>query len=284
MRRTATRIGLVGLLVLAWLVAIVGTRAVAAAPPAATTAQVRVVHAALNVDPVNVAANNQPLFNEVAYKQVSALVSLPTGQQSLKLTMGEDAQAVLDVPLMLAEGQTYTVLVVGTRSDISAKVLQDDLSPVPAGQARVRAVHASPDTPAADVALRGGAVLFANLGYTDSSHYQDFPASTVDLEVRPAGSKTVAASVPQFTIEAGRVYTVVAVGSSQGAPPLSALAVVDKVSTASTGNTGGTGTGAASTNTLPTTGVPGSDVGLLLAAIIVLLSGAMLRRFGRSTY
>ncbi len=286
MKNLLIRLGMTSLLVSMMLVVGIGTRTEAAASPVrATTAQVRIVHTALDIPSVGLVANTQQVLSEIQYKGISSLVSLPTGQQSLRLTMGEDAQSGVDVPLNLASGQTYSLLVAGTKSDVSVKVLQDDLSPVAAGQARVRAVHASPDTPAADVALQQGRVLFPNLAFTDSSNYRAIPAATVDLELRPAGSSKVVAAVPQLTLEAGKVYTVYAVGLSSGSPPLSILPVVDVAGpgsgTATSGTGTGTGTGTGSTSSLPQTGVPGSTWLLLVGAFVILLSGTMLRRLYR---
>ncbi len=297
MKNLLIRIGLTSLLVSMMLAVGIGTRTdAAAAPPRATTAQVRIVHTALDIPPVGLVANNAQVLSEIQYKGISSLVSLPTGQQSLRLTLGEDAQSSINVPIKLESGQTYSLLVAGTKADVSVKVLQDDLSPVAAGQARVRAVHASPDTPAADVALQQGRVLFPNLAFTDSSSYRAIPAATVDVELRPAGSSKVVAAVPQLALEAGKVYTVYAVGLSSGSPPLSILPVVDVAGTAGATTTTGTGTGtgtgsgttgttgttgAGSTGSLPQTGVPSSLWLLLVGAFVILLSGTMLRRLYR---
>jgi hypothetical protein len=90
----------------------------------------------------------------------------------------------------------------------------------------VRVVHASPDAPAVDVAVKGGPVLLAGLPFPRASTYLSVPAGTYDLEVRAAGTTTVALALPGVTLESGKMYTVFAVGSL-GQGTLTVVAVVD---------------------------------------------------------
>ena len=78
--------------------------------------------------------------------------------------------------------------------------------------ARIRVVHASPDAPAVDVAVRDGDVLIENLVFPDASDYLSVPADTYDLEVRPTGTTDVALDLPGVELEAGMVYSVYAIG------------------------------------------------------------------------
>jgi hypothetical protein len=81
--------------------------------------------------------------------------------------------------------------------------------------------------PAVDVAVKGGAVLEPSLAFPNASDYLTVDAMTVDVEVRAAGTSTVALAVPGLTLEAGKVYTVYAVGLLGGTPALSVVPVAD---------------------------------------------------------
>lgn len=87
-------------------------------------------------------------------------------------------------------------------------------------------VHTSPDAPAVDVAVKGGPVLFSNLPFPRASQYLVVAAGTYDLEVRVAGTTTVALELPGVSLESGKTYTVFAVGSVQGGT-LTVVSVVD---------------------------------------------------------
>src|SRR5690349_6229389 len=80
------------------------------------------------------------------------------------------------------------------------------------GMARVRVVHASPDAPAVDVFVDGKAVL-TNVGFTAVSDYLMVPAGPHKLAVAPSGKGEDAAVIAANpTLEAGKAYTVAAVG------------------------------------------------------------------------
>jgi hypothetical protein len=98
-------------------------------------------------------------------------------------------------------------------------------------KAKVRFVHTSPDAPAVDVAVKGGPVLFSNVAFRQAGQYLSVDAGTYDLEVRLAGTMTVALNVPGVTLGVGKNYSIFAVGLV-GNGTLAALPVVDsKVTT-----------------------------------------------------
>jgi hypothetical protein len=99
--------------------------------------------------------------------------------------------------------------------------------PPAAGKSHVRFVHASPDAPAVDIAVAGGPVLFADVAFKGIGDYLPVDATTYDLEVRVAGTETVALDVPGLSLRDGNVYTVFAMGLAGGEPMLMAVPVVD---------------------------------------------------------
>ena len=81
---------------------------------------------------------------------------------------------------------------------------------------RVRVVHASPDAPAVDVTLTDGTVVFGNKSFKEFTAFTPLDAGSYDLEVRVAGTNTVALDLPVISIEAGKIYTVFAKGFLSG--------------------------------------------------------------------
>jgi hypothetical protein len=63
-----------------------------------------------------------------------------------------------------------------------------------------------------DVALQGGAVLFGNKAFKESTEFTPLDAGTYNLEVRLAGTTTVVLPLPNITLQAGKIYTVFARG------------------------------------------------------------------------
>jgi hypothetical protein len=101
----------------------------------------------------------------------------------------------------------------------------DDLTTPAAGKAHVRFFHFSPNAPAVDIAVTGGPVLFPNRSFNDQAAtasvvaFTPVDAGTYDLEVRVAGTNTVALAVPGVTLTAGKIYTVFAKGFLGGTGP-----------------------------------------------------------------
>ena len=245
------------------------------AAQATPTARVRVIHTSFDTPPVDVYQDDAPLVTGLGFATASAPVAVPAGSRSLKLTAAGANGSLAQTELTVESGKSYTILVAGRRTDITAKVLEDDLSPLGAGKSRVRVVHTSLDTPAVDVALQGDQVLFTNLGYTDVSDYRTLDAATVAVELRPAGTTTAALAVPDLTLEAGKVYTVYAVGLSNGPPPLSLVPVVD-----STQLTSAPAGPATAPTTIPKSGAGDGWVPALLLALLAaaaMTSGTALR-------
>jgi len=118
-------------------------------------------------------------------------------------------------------------------------LLLDDNSPPAPGNAKVRIVHAAPFaadavisaiTPAStavDVLTEDGDVVLANVAFGDISNYLSLEPGTYDLKITaPGDPDTTLIDLAPFTLKAGDVVTVYAVGVGEGGnQPLGALLV-----------------------------------------------------------
>ena len=134
---------------------------------------------------------------------------------------------MISATLGLEADKDYTVVAVGKLANIEPLVLVDNNSAPAAGKAHVRFVHASPDAPAVDIAVKGGPVLFSNVAFKGVGDYLPVDAGTYDLEVRVAGTDTVALNLPGIKLDAGTVYTAYAMGLASGEPALTAVLSAD---------------------------------------------------------
>jgi hypothetical protein len=126
---------------------------------------------------------------------------------------------VIDGVFTFNANEAYTVAAIGTLENIQAVSFEDDLSPTPAGEARVSVFHFSPDAPAVDVKLADGTVLFSNLAF-GSGVEGTVPAGTYDIIVTPAGaSEPVVIDLPGTTVEAGNLYNVYATNLLESIEP-----------------------------------------------------------------
>lgn len=191
-------------------------------------ARVRVVHASPDAPAVDILVNSAKAFSNVPFKGITQYASLDAGSYNVQVVpTGAAEPVVIQATLDLKGGTDYTVIALGTLANIEPLVLTDNNSAPAAGKAHVRFVHASPDAPAVDIAVKGGPVLFSGVPFKGVGDYLPVDAGTYDLEVRVAGTSNVALSVPGVKLNAGTVYTIFAVGLAGGQPALEAVPSVD---------------------------------------------------------
>lgn len=196
---------------------------------AANEARVRVAHASPDAPAVDVIVNGQKAITNLAFKAVSPYAALPAGSYAVQVVpTGATTPVVISATMPLAANTDYTVVAMGKVADIQPVVLKDDNSAPPAGKAKVRVVHASPDALAVDIAVKGGPVLIKNLAFKSASEYLAVDAGTYDLEVRPTGTTTVALALPGVKLDAGNIYTFMAEGLASGTPALTVVPIIDQ--------------------------------------------------------
>jgi hypothetical protein len=209
------------------LVLATATSALAANGPA----RVRVVHASPDAPAVDVWVNDAiKAFTNAPFKGITSYAELDAGTYNVKVVpSGATEPVVIEADLDLAAGTDYTVVAVGKLADIEPIVLVDNNALPAAGKAHVRFVHASPDAPNVDIAVKGGPVLFENVPFKQAFPYLPVDAGTYDLEVRVHDSGAVVLEVPGLSLANQTVYTVFAMGLAGGEPSLVAVPSVDAV-------------------------------------------------------
>jgi hypothetical protein len=176
-----------------------------------------VIHASPDAPAVDVYLDGTKALGDLAFGKTSGWVAVPAGEHQVQVTAAgaEIATAVIDAKVTLEAGAAYEVAATGLLAQIAPQVYQANLSEIgDEGEAiaRIRVVHASPDAPAVDIAVKGGDVLISNLAFPDASDYLVVPAGSYDLEVRVAGTTDVALDLPGVVLDAGMVYSVYAIG------------------------------------------------------------------------
>jgi hypothetical protein len=257
-----------------WITMVVAALFALAIVPAAFAqgnAKVRVVHASPDAPAVDVFVNGNKALSNVPFFTASSYLDLPGGSYDIKVTAaGDESKAVIDAKGVTIEGgKAYTIAAVGKLAEIKPAVLADNLAAPASGKAKVRVIHASPDAPAVDVKVKGGATLISNLAFPNASNYLEVDAGSYDLQVTPAGASDVVIDLPGTKLEAGKIYDVFAVGLV-GDKTLKAQPVVTTPAAAPA--TGGP-------SILPTTsGEELPIAAFALMAVVLLAGGLVLRR------
>jgi hypothetical protein len=192
--------------------------------------QVRVVHALPGAPAVDIFVDGARIAPGLAFGAATPHINLPAGPHEFAVV---PAGAVPPTPILttaldMTPGQPYTFMILGAPpAPPVALVLQDARIAPLGGPAQVRFIHGSPNVPPVDVAIVGGPVLSTDLAFGQATPYIEVPASTVALELRLAGSETVALLIPDTVLAVGTVYTFAAIGLAGGVPPLGPLPLID---------------------------------------------------------
>ena len=186
---------------------------------AADDAMVRVLHASPDAPAVDVYLDDTIVdaLTNVPFGTISGYLGIPAGDHNVKVyATGTTTGPVIDADVTLAVGQAYTIAATDAVASIDAQIIED--SPAAScDTAQVRVVHFSADAPAVDVATAAAApadAVVKNLSYPDATGYLDLPGDSYDLELRLAGTTTVALDLPGVTIEDCKSYSVFAIGSA----------------------------------------------------------------------
>jgi hypothetical protein len=176
------------------------------------TAKVRVVHASPDAPAVDVYVNGNKTLTNVPFFTASDYLDLPAGTYRVQVTpTGSPASAaVIDASATIEAGKAYTIAATGLVAAIKATIVVDDLSAPASGKAKVRVYHFSPDAPAVDVKLKGGATLIPGLAFPKASDYLEVAAGSYDLQVTPAGADAVVIDLAGTALEANKIYSVFA--------------------------------------------------------------------------
>lgn len=202
------------------------------------TANLRVAHLSPNTPNVDIWLDGAvvPALKNVPFKAVSSYLQIPVGKHDIAVYVtGTTSNPAISVSGLQLDKKNYTVGAIGLLNGTGAQALKanvylDDLS-TNASKARVRVVHASPDAPAVDVGVKGGTpadAVVKNISFPNATAgYLELAPAVYPLEIRPTGTTTVAFGFNTPALEAGKVYTVFAVGRLGTAGEFGIVAVGD---------------------------------------------------------
>lgn len=189
-------------------------------------------------------------LTEASFGDLSDYERVPVGTYTVALAPAGDPDAapMLSRSVEVTEGSARTVITTGEGDDVRATVLDDDLTPPGPGQAKVRLVSAANSADSVDATVVDGPRLAAGLGTGSATGYAEVAAQDWDVALSAAGTAPADGLRSTVAVQAGGVYTLVALDAPGGG--LELRAVKD-----SAGSTGGTGA-------MPTGGVDAGGGGL----------------------
>lgn len=186
--------------------------------------RIRVLHAVPNAPAVDVYANDNLIVKNLAYKEMSPYLPVPSGNYNIKVyPTGETTNPVIDSSVYIPENSVFNIAAIGELPDISLYPIQEPTSANKTGMACIRFIHLSPDAPPVDIKLPDGTIVFSNVPFKSIANYTCVPSGTYTFRVNPAGTDNVVLTVPDVKLNPNTFYTVYAVGLVGDKPNLEAL-------------------------------------------------------------
>lgn len=194
----------------------------ALAQDAATTdtTHIRIAHLSPDAPLVDIYVNGE--LSEVTglgFMDVSGWLALPADTYEIAVVPAGAAPtdaAFGPVSLPLTADAWITAAAVGSLDNATfalALVLEDYVTPLESGSARVTVFHSIEDAPGVDVRLVDGTLLVPDVAYTNFATF-DVPAGAYDLQVVPAGEdEPVVLDLSGTALDADTYYFIAAVGA-----------------------------------------------------------------------
>jgi hypothetical protein len=202
-----------------------GVPPVDAGPDAALdTAAIRVIHLSPDAPAVDVFANGATpaVVTDLEFPEGTEYLSVPAGTYDFDVAPegGEPADAVLSVAdLELEAGNNYTAVAYDVLASIQALALEDDMSPVAAGNIRLRVIHVAVGVGEVDIwnVTDPGdpQPLYTDVDFGDVTDYAELPAEayTVGIDVDGDADPDLIFEVP--ALDDGEVVNVFAVAEGE---------------------------------------------------------------------
>ncbi|UPW00110.1 DUF4397 domain-containing protein [Halorussus gelatinilyticus] len=191
--------------------------------------EVRIAHMSPDAPAVDVRVDNQTLFRNVEYGDVTEFAELEPGEHQVTIVTADNESTVFEGTVSLRANESYTVAAAGEVSENATEqfapvVLRTD-PPVPSeNESAVRVAHFSPDAGPVDVTVAdSGAVLADNVTFGNASDYLTVPSGVYEIEVRAAAEDNNGTVVATFneSLRGGTAYTAFAAGyASPGDAPV----------------------------------------------------------------
>lgn len=202
------------------------------------TAALRVLHASPDAPNVDVLVDNQVVLSDVSYTQASEFLSVFQGARNVKVNAAGTSTTVIDADLTLGFNSFTTIIAANYLALIEPLVLEDENTPPSGNNLRIRVVHSAPSAPPVDVYVTAAGAdintatpTLPNVAFKDFSDFLEIPEGDYQIRVATVGSKVPVFDSGPVTLDAGSIFTAVAVDATGGASPISLVVLTNDPTT-----------------------------------------------------
>lgn len=177
-------------------------------------AQVMIVNSASGSTPQDFYLDNAKVNSQaVAYSQNSGYITTQPGDnRKAEFRTSGSATANWTSNVDLDAGEKYTFFFTGSSNassgSYSGLMLEDDDDAPSSGKARVRFVNLAQGYTTANLLITGGSTWATNTAFGTSSAFMEVTPGTYSLQTNLASNTTAAVNLGNFTLQAGKIYTI----------------------------------------------------------------------------
>ncbi|MGG2028064.1 DUF4397 domain-containing protein [Gottfriedia sp. S16(2024)] len=169
---------------------------------------------------LDIYVNRTKFISNLTYKESTHYLTLPSGVQFVEIFKTNDqSKPIHSEQLNLLAEQKYTIAIGHNFDQISLFSYMDNNS-LPQGEAKIRFINLSPNSPNLDFAVKAGEgdVVFPNVPYRKASEYLPISPMTVNLEIRLTGTKMIIFPLYKSKFKENIVYDLISVGCVEEDP------------------------------------------------------------------
>ncbi|WP_296646641.1 DUF4397 domain-containing protein [Romboutsia sp. 13368] len=174
---------------------------------------VRVLHAVVEGDVVDIYLNGSPFFNNIQFTDFTPYVYVPKGQYTVEVFLRDQKEnPIITGNIDITSNELVTIAIIG-ESDKTIDILPiEEEMTIPTGnQSKVRFIHLVPNGRPVDIVLDGQRVL-EDVEYKEITPYTDVNPKTYQVDVLLSENGQLIRQI-QVTINPGRVYSFYALGN-----------------------------------------------------------------------
>lgn len=181
---------------------------------------IRFVHTSPDAGQVDLYLDGSLVVEGMSYGTSTEFAAISNDEHQIQVVPagGTLDGAVLDESMDFEAGQAYQGVVSGLvvdddddDNDVRLDTSEIDLTPLPAGQARIRANHTVADAGTVNI-VASGQDLFTDVGFGDASDYAVVEANAYDIQVVTTDNNTPVVEAQGLQLTEGMVYDVFAIG------------------------------------------------------------------------
>lgn len=193
-----------------------------------TPSHIRLLHASPNTPAVDIYANGSPLARNLSYRGFTEYLAIPSGTYNIVVfRVGQTTNPVLSTNITIPGGSIFTVAAIGLLPNMALLPIEEPRTIIPAGKLMLRFVHLSPNSPNVNLEIQPGGMSLRNVPYRGITQYIPINPATYTFNLIATDTEQRVLYVPNIRLQAGRFYTIYAIGLAAGIPPLQVLIPLD---------------------------------------------------------